>query len=169
MNHCWWMYFVTFFVTLSWGCQKDILSNQWMTSAAVILFWINVCLRVFPCVSYSNILPAKGKWNESNINFALLFIYNCQMDETLTETNHPHMVDLWKTAVVDIDLFQLLTLKSWLWHRYHTPWRMFLIWPTVKKGFLFTTVVFCGLSAHLVFQNSPASSFVYRIYQIVDL
>lgn len=59
-----------------------------------------------------------------------------------------------------------------------TCWRVFLIWPTVVKGFFFTresillsstTVVFRGLRGLLVFLSSPVRSFFLRMYQIVDL
>ena len=55
----------------------------------------------------------------------------------------------------------------------HTPtsWRVFLIWPTVVKGFVFTreiillsstTVVFRGLLGLLVLLSSPVHSFFLR-------
>ena len=62
----------------------------------------------------------------------------------------------------------------------HTPtsWRLFLIWPTVVKGFFFTreiillsstTVVFHGLPGLLVLLSSPVRSFFLIMFQTVDL
>ena len=59
-----------------------------------------------------------------------------------------------------------------------TSWRVFLIWPTVEKGFFFTreiiillstTVVFRGLPGLLVLLSSPVHSFFLRMFQTVDL
>ena len=61
----------------------------------------------------------------------------------------------------------------------HTPtsWRVFLIWPTVVKGFFFTrerilsstTFVFRGLTGLLVLLSSPVHSVFIRMFQTVDL
>ena len=59
-----------------------------------------------------------------------------------------------------------------------TSWRVFLIWPTVVKGFFFigeiillssTTVVFHGLPGLLALLSSPVRSFFIRMFQTVDL
>ena len=59
-----------------------------------------------------------------------------------------------------------------------TSWRVFLIWPTVVKGFFFTreiiilsstTVVFRGLPGLFVLLSSPVRYFFLRMFQTVDL
>ena len=84
----------------------------------------------------------------------------------------PMVYILWWTLCIHSGVF------SWLLTLTHTPtsWGVFLIWPTVVKGFFFTreriilsstTVVFRGLPGLLVLLSSPMPSFFLRM--TVDL
>ena len=88
----------------------------------------------------------------------------------------PMVYILWWTLCIHSgEVFSwLLTLT----HIHLLSWRVFLIWPTVVKGFFFTreriilsstTVVFRGLPGLLVLLSSPGRSFFLRMFQTVDL